>query len=184
MPMIRRHLLSVAILAGLVTLLLTACGATSTATDWTFGKSLAIRVKEIRLTEDVLYSFDGKHYVVKPSQPDRTLAAAYVELRTREANVVYLSINKDTIRLRGVDDKKNYLDYRSTDPFLERAEVAATGSREDALVPFIWGEVSLPQQCGNMPYCELKGWVLFEVPRDVKFYQLIWDTGDTIYLYF
>ena len=179
-PNLRWPLLSAAILAGLVTLVLTACGATSTATDWTFGKSLAVRVKEIRLTEEVRYSFEGKHYVVKPSQADRTLAAAYVELRTREANVVYLSVNKDTIRLR--DEK--YLDYRSTDPFQERAEVADTAPREDALVPFIWGDVSLPKQCGNTPYCELKGWVLFEVPRDIKFYQLIWDTGDTIYLYF
>ena len=162
-------------------MVLTACGATSTATDWTFSTSLAVRVKEIRFTEEVRYSSnDGKHYLVKPSQEDRTLAAAFVEVRTREANMVFLSINKDTIRLR--DGK--YLDYRAIDPFQEVSEVTEAGPGENALVPFIWGDVSLPYQCGSTPYCELKGWILFEVPRDIKFHQLIWDTGDTVYLYF
>jgi len=179
--MIRRPLLISVILVGLVTMVFTACSATSTATDWTFATSLVVRVKEIRLTEEVRYSSDdGKHYVVKPSQENRTLAAAFVEVRTREANVVYLSVNKDTIRLR--DGK--YLDYRAIDPFQERSEVAEAEPGENALVPFVWGEVSLPNQCGSTPYCELKGWVLFEVPRDIKFHQLIWDTGDTVYLVF
>ena len=178
--MTRLPLLSAIILTGLIALVATACSATSTATDWFFGKSLAIRVKEIRLAEEVRYSFDGKHYLIKPSQEDRTLAAAYLEVRTREANVVFVSVNKDTLRLRD----KQYLDYRSTDPFLERSEVAETAPGEDALIPFIWGDVSLPKQCGDTPYCELTGWVLFEVPRTVQFYQLIWDTSDTIYLYF
>ena len=170
-----------AILVALGTLSLLGCNATSTATDWTFGKSLAIQVKEIRLAEDVRYSHDGKHYAVRPSQQDRNMAAALVVLRTRGANVVYLSVGKDTVRLR---DSK-YLDYRSADPFQERVEVAEAGPTEDTIVPFIWGDVSLPTECGGgVPYCELKGWVLFEVPRDIKFYQLIWDTGDTVYLYF
>ncbi len=178
--MIRWPLLSAVILTGLISLVVTACSATSSATDWTFGKSLAIRVKEIRLAEDIRYSFEGKHYVVKPSQADRILAAAYMEVRTRETNVVFISVNKDTLRLRDA----TYLDYRSTDPFVERTEVPDAGPGEDALVPFIWGDVALPKQCGDTPYCELKGWIIFEIPRDAKFYQLIWDTGETIYLYF
>ena len=179
LPM-RHWLSSFAIfIAGLAVLVLPACGATS-ATDWYNGNSLAIRVKEIRLTEEVRYSDEGKHYVVKPSQEGHTLAVAYLEVRTREANVAYLSVNKDTVKLR---DTK-FLDYQATDPFQERNEVAEAGPREDTLIPFIWGEVSLPKQCGDTPYCELKGWVLFEVPRGVKFYQLIWDTADTIYLSF
>ena len=56
--------------------MLPACGSTSTATDWFFGEVLAIRVKEIRLVEDVRYSHDDKHYLIQPSQEGRTLAAA------------------------------------------------------------------------------------------------------------
>ncbi len=159
---------------------LSACSATATATDWFFGNTLAIRTKEIRLAEEVRYSDGGKHYVVRPKDSTRTLAVAYLEVRNRQANVVIMSINKDTVRLR---DTK-YLDYTPIDPLQDRAEVPEAGPREDTMAPFLWGNVSLPQQCGDQPYCELKGWVIFEVPRDIKFYQLVWDTGDTIYLYF
>lgn len=159
---------------------LSGCGASSNATDWFFAETLAVRVKEIRLAEEVRYSHEGKHYLTKPKEEGRALAAAYLEVRNRGASVVYLSVTKDTVRLR---DSK-YLDYRSMDPFQERAEVSQAGPREDTMVPFIWGDVSLPQRCGTLDYCELKGWVVFEVPKDIKYYQLIWDTGDTIYLYF
>lgn len=171
---------AVVLAAVLLTLAAQACRSTASATDWFFGDSLAVRVKEIRLTDDVRYAHEGKHYQLRPKEEGRTLAAAYLELRARESNVVYLSVNKDTVKLR---DKK-YLDYRSMDPFQERAEVAEAGPREDTMTPFIWGDVSLPRQCGTLPNCELKGWVVFEVPKDIKYYQLIWDTGDTVYLYF
>ena len=177
-----KHRLSLVatIIAGIVTLTLTACGSTPNATDWFFGESLAIRVKEVRLTEDVRYSFDGKHYRIQPGQEDRTLAAASLEVRNHGANVAYLSVKKDAIRLR--DD--TYLDYRAIDPLQERSEVAEAGVGEDTIIPFIWGEVELRASCGGLEFCELNGWVLFEVPRDIKFFQLIWDTGDSIYLRF
>ena len=177
-----KHRLSLfaTIIAGLVTLTLTACGATPNATDWVFGESLMIRVKEVRLAEDVSYSFDGKHYRIQPGQDGRTLAAASLEVRTHGANVTYFSVSKDTVRLR--DD--TYLDYRSIDPFQERSEVAEASPGEDTVTPFIWGDVELRASCGGLEFCELNGWVLFEVPRDIKLFQLIWDTGDSIYLRF
>lgn len=173
---------TLATLAGMAILALSACNATSSGTDWFFGDSLAMRVKEIRLVEEVRYmSEEGKHYLIRPSQEGRTLAAARLEIRNREANLVYLSVTKDSVRLR--DDK--YLDYRSIDPLQERQETAETGPRENTLIPFIWGQVELPPKCGEpqMP-CELTGWMLFEVPRGIKFYQLIWEATDTIYLSF
>ena len=177
-----KHRLSLVVItiAGIVTLTLSACGATPNATDWVRGESLMIRVKEVRLAEDVSYSFDGKHYRVQPGQEGRTLAAASLEVRNHGSNVSYFSVSKDAIRLR---DTKN-LDYRAIDPFQERSELAEASSGEDTIIPFIWGEVELRAKCGELEYCELRGWVLFEVPRDIKFNQLIWDTGDSIYLRF
>ena len=180
-PMKYRLSLAVTILTGMTILALSACGATSNATDWTFGDSLVIRVKEMRLVKEVRY-FDGeKHFLIQPSQEDRTLAAAHLEIRNREANLVYLSVTKDSVKLR--DDE--YLDYTPIDPFEERQEVAEAGPGEDTIIPFIWDDVELPRTCGEpeMP-CELTGWMLFEVPRDIKFYQLIWDATDTIYMRF
>ena len=134
----------------------------------------------MRRVEEVRYSLGGKHYLIRPSQGDHILAAAHLEIRNKEANLVYFSANKDSARLR--DDK--YLDYQPIDPLQEREEVAETDPKEDAILPFIWGDVSLPRQCGGLPYCELKGWMLFEVPRGIKFHQLIWEAADTIYMPF
>lgn len=177
-----RLFLAVAALAGMAILALPACSGSSSGTDWFFGDSLAIRVKEMRLAEEVRYTDEeGKHYLIRPSQEGRSLAAARLEIRNREANLVYLSVTKDSVRLR--DDK--YLDYLSIDPLQERRETAETGPRENTLIPFIWGQVELPPKCGEpqMP-CELTGWMLFEVPSNIKFYQLIWEATDTIYLRF
>ena len=63
--------------------------------------------------------------------------------------------------------------------------MAETGPGEDTIIPFIWDDVELPMTCGEPEMsCELTGWMLFEVPRDIKFYQLIWDAADTIYMRF
>ncbi len=179
-----RLFLAVAALTSMVVLAFSACSSASNATDWFFGDSLAVRVKEIRLSEEVRYLHEGKHYVIRPSNEDRTLAVALMEVRNREANLVYLSINKDTVRLRD----EEFLDYRPINPLEERQEVAETGPGEDTMTPFIWGQVELPTTCGEggeagSP-CELKGWMMFEVPREIKFYQLIWEATDVIYLRF
>ena len=174
------RLSSVSAILGIVAIAMSACSSTSIATDWHTGEALVIRVKEIRLAEDVRYSHEGKHYLIQPTQEGQTMAVALLELRSRGANVAYLSVNKDAVRLR--DDK--FLDYPAINPFEERSEVDEAGPREDTVVPFIWGDVELPQRCGEPEFCELKGWVLFEVPSDIKFNLLIWDTGDTIFLRF
>ena len=174
------RLSSFATILGIVAIAMSACSSTSTATDWHIGEALTIRVKEIRLAKDVRYSFEGKHYLIQPTQEGWTMAVALLELRSRGANVAYLSVNKDAVRLR--DDE--FLDYPAIDPFKERSEVDEAGPGEDTVVPFIWGDVALPQRCGEPEFCELKGWVLFEVPSDIKFNQLIWETADTIFLRF
>ena len=176
-----RSLLIVVAVTGLVVLALSGCSTTSNATVWFTGRSLVLRVREIRLTETVSYSVGENHYVMRPSQADRVLAAAFLEIQNREANVVYFEVDKESIRLRDDD----FLDYRAIDPFQEREEVPEAEPGENALYPFIWGEVGMPRTCGaqDLP-CELSGWVFFEVPRDIKFYQLIWEAGDTIYLRF
>ncbi|MBI4200993.1 MAG: hypothetical protein HY531_01735 [Chloroflexi bacterium] len=171
-----------ATLALLAILALAACSRSPSATDWHTGDSLVIRVKEMRRVEEVRYTdTDGKHYIIRPGQDDRQLAVGRLEVRTKEANVVYFSINKDALRLR---DTK-YLDYKAIDPFQQRQEVDGSGVAENTLLPFIWGDVEMPATCGEQRlYCELVGWVLFDVPRDIGFYQMIWDAADTIYMNF
>ncbi len=174
---------------------LSACSSSPNATDWFFGDALVVRVKEVRLTEEVSYSIDldgdqvaDKHYVIRPIGEGQVIAAARIEIRNRLASMVIMPINKDSARLR---DSK-FFDYRPIDPFRERQELDAGLADEDTLIPFIWADgspeapvVELPRNCGEAgAACELVGWMFFEVPRDIEFYQLVWEAADSIYLRF
>ncbi|MBI4311993.1 MAG: hypothetical protein HY681_09445 [Chloroflexi bacterium] len=179
-------------------LLLAACGnSTSAATEWTFGDSLAIRTKETRFVSEVRYSIcypigDPKctptHYLIKPSQEDRAILAAHIEVFNRQANVAYLTINKHSLTLKD----QNYFEYLPIDPFVERTEVPTAGSGENTLAPFIWADgseiappINMPAKCGELNQnCQLVGWVLFEVPETIKPTQLVWESADTVYMYF
>jgi hypothetical protein len=170
-------------------LALVGCASsTSTATEWTFGDSLAIRAKETRFVPEVRYSISDTHYLIKPTQEDRAILAAHLEVFNRQANLVSLSIHKNSLRLTD----ENYFEYRPLDPFQDRTEVEVAGSGENSLVPFIWADgsaiapaINMPSKCGtNNESCQLVGWVLFEVPKTIKPTQLIWEAADTIYLYF
>lgn len=167
---------------------ISACSGTASATDWFFGDSLAIRVKEIRLVDEMSYSLAGGHYVVEPRGEGRVLAAALLQIRNRHTNVVYLPINKDSFNL--VDS--GGLAYRPVDPFQLAKEVPEAVAGENAMAPFIWADgsefapvVELRAECGGSGIgCELIGWVFFEVPPSIEFKQLVWEAADTIYLRF
>ena len=171
-----------------VLLAMAACSSTSAATEWTFGDSLAIRTKETRFVPEVRYSIGDKHYLIKPSQDDRAILAAHLEVFNRQANVVYLSINKNTLRLAD----QNFFEYQPLDPFKDSQEVDKATPRENTLIPFIWADgselapaINMPAKCGqNNENCQLVGWVFFEVPKSIKPTQIVWEAADTIYMYF
>lgn len=185
----RHSRLSLLLMAIGLLLALAGCGSsTSAATEWTFGDSLAIRAKETRFVPEVRYSMSDTHYLIKPTQEDRTILAAYLEVFNRQANLVYLSIHKNSLRLTD----QHYFEYRPLDPFQDRTQVDRAAPGENTLVPFIWADgsdiapsISMPAKCGQRnENCQLVGWVLFEVPKSIKPTQLIWEAADTIYLYF
>lgn len=176
---------------------LSACSYTPNATDWFYGDALVVRVKEVRLTEEVSYSIDldgdqiaDKHYVIRPIGEGQVIAAARIEIRNRLASMVIMPINKDSARLRDSE----YFDYQPLDPFKERQELDEGLPNEDTLIPFLWADgspeapvIDLPRNCGEAgaeAECELVGWIFFEVPEDIEFYQLVWEAADSIYLRF
>ncbi|PZC49359.1 MAG: hypothetical protein DK304_001301 [Chloroflexi bacterium] len=160
----------------------------SQATDWTFGEALTIRVKEMRLVEEVFYSIEEKHYVVRPSQQGKMIAAAHIELRNRQAGFVILDINETAARLRDSE----FLDYQPLNPFNQRAVIEKEAAGEELLIPFLWADgseetptIQLNQICDSAGApCELVGWLFFEVPKDIEYHQFIWETGDTVYMPF
>ncbi|MBI4339021.1 MAG: hypothetical protein HY680_03610 [Chloroflexi bacterium] len=178
------------LLAALALLLLAVggCGSAGAATEWTFGDSLVIRVKETRSVNEARYSMGDKHYLIRPSDEDHALLATHLEVFNRQANLVYLTIHKGSLSLR--DDKST--EYRPVDPFQDATEVDAAGPGENTLVPFVWADgsavaptIAMPSKCGqNNENCQLVGWVLFDVPKNIKLSHLVWEAADTVYLYF
>lgn len=184
-------------------LALSACIGGSSATDWAFGEALTVRVKEMRLVDEVAYSIEDNHYVIRPSQEGKMIAAARLEMRNRQANVVFLSIDAESARLRDAE----FFDYRPLNPFQDRTEVDRAPSSDGSSLPvpyvlvgdesspdpkarLLWGDgspnapaVELHKKCGDLD-CELVGWMLFEVPSDIEYYQFIWETADTIFMRF
>ena len=128
---------------------------------------------------------DDKPYVIRPSQEGRMIAAARVEMRNSQANVVFLSIDAQSARLRDGE----FFDYRPLNPFQDRSEVAEALPSDGNLLPFLWGDgidspaVELHQKCGDID-CELVGWMFFEVPSEIEYHQFIWETADTIFMRF
>ncbi|MBI4198980.1 MAG: hypothetical protein HY535_00705 [Chloroflexi bacterium] len=162
-------------------LALGACGQEPRATEWWFGNALVMRVVDLRRVDEVRYAVGDKHYLIRPSQPDRRLAAAQMEVRNREANVILFNITPESITLRDTESGE----YPAIDPFTQRSEVPEGGPAENTFLPFVWGQVELPQTCGQPPMsCQVAGWVLFEVPPAMKVYQLVWEAADTVYLRF
>jgi hypothetical protein len=174
--------------AGIAIAAISACSGTPTATEWTFGDSLAMRVREVRLVDEMGYALGDGHYVVEPRGDDRVLAAALLQIRNRQTNVTYLAVDSDSFNL--VDG--NGLAHRPVDPFQQAREVLEAVAGENAMAPFIWADgselapvVELRAECGGDGVgCELIGWVFFEVPPGIEFDQLVWEAADTIHLRF
>ena len=185
--MTNRALTASALVILLSLLALPACITGSSATDWAFGEALTVRVKEMRLVDEVAYSIEDNHYVLRPSQEGRMIAASRLELRNRQANVVFLSIDAQSARLRDAE----FFDYRPLNPFQDRSEVAEELPSDGNLLPFLWGDgidapaVELHETCDEAGSpCELVGWMFFEVPSEIEYYQFIWETADTIFMRF
>ena len=168
-------------LLGILLLLILACSSDPRGTDWYFGNTLITRVTDVRRAEEVRFTDEDKHYVIRPIQEGRQLAVVKMEVRTQEANVVFLSIGKESITLRDEDD----LEYQLIDFVERREEVSETHPRENVFSPFLWGDVELPSRCGQpVEPCQLVGWVIFEVPRDINTKLVLWEAADTIYVRF
>ena len=187
-----RHILAVAV-ATLALAGLAACGSASpTDGEWFFGDTLALNLQQLDRVQEIRYTDDGRQWVLRPSRDDYEFAVANMDIRNRGATVAILSVQPESLRLR---DEAS-IDYNAVDPFANREEVPESqnpvGGRNpilDKYVPFVWGPVELPQEClnestGEMQNCRLSGWVVFEVPKDVKLSQLVWETGDYVFVRF
>lgn len=156
-------------------------GGEPKGTEWSFGQSLVMRVTDLQRTEAIRFSERGGHYVVEPTQQGSELVAIQMELQNNESSVVFLSIDDDALKLRAKDRAEYFpVNFRQ-----QAVEVSDALSSEDKFTPFLWGEVELPNKCGQpLQNCQLTGWVIFEIPKDIDLDLVLWEAADTIFLRF
>ena len=170
-----------AVIIGVLMLLIAGCGGEPKGTDWSFGQALVIRVTDLDRVAEVPFSEEDGHYVIRPTKQDWELAALKIEVRNRESSIVFLSLDEDAMKLRD----KNRTEYLPINFREQRVEVPEALPEENAFAPFLWGEVELPNKCGQPPQnCELVGWVIFEVPKELDPDLVLWEAADTIFLRF
>ena len=170
---------------GVLLLVTISCSGDPKGTDWYYGNTLISRVTDLRFAEEVGFLDADLHYVIRPNDEERVLAAVKMEVRARDVNVVYLSINEDAVTLRDTDE----VEYTPINYLERREEVSNSHDREGVFSPFLWGDIELPSKCADaktnaLMECQLVGWFLFEVPRDFKAKLVLWEAADTIYIRF
>jgi hypothetical protein len=169
------------VIIGVLMLFVAGCGGGPKGTAWSFGQALVLRVTDLNRVAEVQFSDEEGHYVIRPTQQDWELAALKIEVMNKESSVVFLSLNEDALYLRD-KDRTEYLpiDFRE-----QREEVPEALSDENKFAPFLWGEIELPNKCGKpLENCQLVGWVIFEVPKDMDPDLVLWKASDTIFLRF
>jgi hypothetical protein len=182
--MTRRGYSLPAVIIGVLMLLVAGCGGGPKGTEWSFGQALVLRVTDLDRVSEVQFSDGEGHYVIRPTQQDWELAALKIEVRNSESSVVFLSLDEDAMKLRG-KDRTEYLPINFRE---QREEVPEALSDENKFAPFLWGEIELPNKCAlagqPLQNCELVGWVIFEVPKDMDPDLVLWEASDTIFLRF
>lgn len=162
--------LAAAVILALV-VLLGACGSNGRGSRAVIGRSLEIRAFAPELVDRVYYvDGDGSHRVIRPKASNRQLALVDVTVVNRTSLVTPLLINPEAARL---GDRRGER-IAPGDPF-EAAEVTEPGNEdEDRFVPFLWGDVQLDKNS------QVRGWMVFDVPKGLILGSLWWDEVDPI----
>ncbi len=171
--------------AGILGLLLLVTGGISAvivaSTDnvprgqWYWGQSLVINFQDLQYVPEIRYTDENSgHWIVRPTEAAHELIAVKLDVRNNGATESLFSVGDKSLRLRDTD----YLEYSPINPLAQRMEGPGASPLENRHSPFIWGNSSLPKDW------RLEGWVIFEVPKDLGVSQVVWESGDTVYMNF
>lgn len=143
------------------------------------GRSLQLYFPRPEILDEVAYvDGDGQLRVIRPSQPNRRLAAVNVTIVNRTTTIVPMFIDTRAAQLGDRRGERIWV----MDPFQaaqpgqsDQCSVSRdTGLMQCKYTPFLWGKVDLVKDY------QISGWMLFEIPRDLKLDALWWNEADDI----
>ena len=132
--------------------------------------------------EDVVHvGVTRSNFRVVPNEADNELLAVRLAVHNAEAAIVVLSMGEKSAEVRGLEFDERYplLDlFRPEELYDTNVRVVAgTHPLENLYDAFLAGSIDLPQ--GH----SVVGWLVFEVPKNVKLDELRWEGGgDVIFL--
>lgn len=118
------------------------------------------------------------HFLVAPTGQDTEILAVRLAVHNAEAARVVLSINEESAEIRGreFDERYKLIDLFRPETLYGTNVDVVEGSHitENLYTPFLIGPIDLPQ--GH----SVTGWLLFEVPKDIKLQEMRWEAGGDV----
>ena len=137
------------------------------------GRTIEVHAGNPVLTTKMSFADDrGRHRVIRPTASNRQLALVEVTVVNRTSTVMPLLINEDAVELG--DRRGERID--ALDPFLSSSIVETLSEDEGKFAPLLWGEVQLDREF------QVKGWVIFDVPKGLTLGSLWWNEIDEVVL--
>ena len=137
------------------------------------GRTIEVHAGNPVLTTKMSFADDrGRHRVIRPTASNRQLALVEVTVVNRTSTVMPLLINEGAVELG--DRRGERID--ALDPFLNSSIVETLSEDEGKFAPLLWGEVQLDREF------QVKGWVIFDVPKGLTLGSLWWNEIDEVVL--
>ena len=115
---------------------------------------------------------NGRHLVIRPRASNRQLALVEVTIVNRTSTVMPLLIDTEAVEL---GDRRGER-IEALDPFLNSSVVETPSEDEGEFSPLLWGEVQLDREF------QVKGWVIFDVPKGLTLGSVWWNEIDEVVL--
>ena len=115
----------------------------------------------------VVYTLDGKNYVIAPQQEGNVIAAVRARVLNPESTQVTLSVDENAATLRDLNDTQ----YKLIDPSPGKGavETQEEAPEENPYAARLWGEFQV------VAGFEIPGWLFFETPETLDFSALVWE---------
>ena len=170
-----RPLISLLALSAMISMLVAACGDGSNDNPPAQrGNQISLVVHSLTRADNLYYQDENQvTYAVRNTDPDRTIAIAWMTVRNDRSDEVRLDVGPDAYRL--LDEDAN--EYMPINPF-EQRELEPNPPADEPFYLFFWGQFELQRRFG------VSGAAIFDVPRDVKFEQLRWRAIEAVFVRF
>ena len=143
----------------------------------TKGLNLEITINEINRIPAIRFSSSGdSQYSVTPSGSGQELVVLHVDVFNIGGENASLTLDGDSVELRGFGPNEI---FRLLDLSVENTDNVKTTSPDasvDRHTPFLAGPIEVP------PGGSKRGWVAFQVPKDIRIKEMRWDAQEVIYL--